>query len=116
MRNARKRVLRRDVADRTVQADVVVMLYVALHQTPRFFQRQWRSRPDALSFERFVPAFNRSVRLRIGGRSSDVGHARDANQLLEVLVDEGAEKLSMFTKKPEGILTSAWTPSGFFST
>jgi spermidine synthase len=41
-------VLRRDVADRTVQSDVVVMVDVALHQTPRIFQRQWRSRPDAL--------------------------------------------------------------------
>ena len=29
-------VLRRDVADRAVQADIVVMLDVALHQTPRF--------------------------------------------------------------------------------
>ena len=33
-------VLRRDVADRTVQADVVVMLDIAPHQTPRIFQRQ----------------------------------------------------------------------------
>jgi hypothetical protein len=40
------------------------------------------------SFERFVPAFNLSVRLRIVGRSSDVGHARDPNELLEVLGDE----------------------------
>ena len=31
-------VLRCDVADRTVQADVVVMLDVALDQTPRIFQ------------------------------------------------------------------------------
>ena len=46
------------------------MLDVALHQTPRIVQRQWRSRPDALSLERFVPAFDLSVRLRIVGRSS----------------------------------------------
>jgi hypothetical protein len=32
-------VLRRDVARGTVQADVVVMLHVALDQTPRLFQR-----------------------------------------------------------------------------
>ena len=51
-------VLRRDVADGTVQTDVVVMLDVARHQSPCIFQRQWRSRPDALSFERFVPAFD----------------------------------------------------------
>ena len=58
---ARQHVLRRDVAGGTVQADVVVMLHVALDQTPRIFQRQWRSRPDALPFERRVPAFDLSV-------------------------------------------------------
>jgi hypothetical protein len=42
-------VLWRDVANRAVQADVVVMLDVALHQTPRIVQRQRGSRPDALS-------------------------------------------------------------------
>src|ERR1017187_4635020 len=84
----RQHVLRRDVADGTVQTDVVVVLDVALHQTPRIFQRQWRSRPDALSFERFVPPFDLAVRLGIVGRSSDVGHARDPNELLEVLGDE----------------------------
>jgi len=77
-----------DVPNRAVQANVVVMLDVALHQTPRIFQRQWRSRPDALSFERFVPAFDLSVRLRIVGRGSDVRHARDPNELLEVFGDE----------------------------
>ena len=79
--------LRRD-GDRTIRADVVVVLDVALHQTPRIVQRQWRSRPDALSFERFVPAFDFSVRLRIVGRSSDVGDARDPNELLEVFGNE----------------------------
>ncbi len=54
------------VLRRAVQADVVVMLDVALYQTPRVFQRQGRSRPDALSFERFVPAFDLSVRLGYG--------------------------------------------------
>jgi len=43
------------------------MLDVALHQTPCIVQRQRRSRPDALSLERFVPAFDLSVRLRIVG-------------------------------------------------
>jgi hypothetical protein len=41
-------VLRRDVADVTVQANVVVMLDIAIHQSPCIVQRQWRSRPDAL--------------------------------------------------------------------
>ena len=51
-------VLRRDVANGAVQADIVVMFHVALHQPPRILQRQRRSRPDALSFERFVPTFD----------------------------------------------------------
>ena len=81
-------VLRGDVANRAVQANVVVMLGVALHQTQGIFQRQGRSRPDALSLERFVPSFALAVRLRIVGRSSHVGHARDPNELFEVLGDE----------------------------
>jgi len=46
--DARRGCPSRDVANRTVQANVVVMLDVALHQSPRIFQRQRRSRPDAL--------------------------------------------------------------------
>src|ERR1035438_8867606 len=67
---------RRDVADGTVQADVVVMLDVALPQTPRIVQRQWRSGPDAFSFERLVPRFDFSVRLGIVGRSSCAASSR----------------------------------------
>ena len=59
----REHVLRRDVADGAVQADVVVMLHVALHQTPGIVQLQRRSRLDALSFERFVPTFDFPVGL-----------------------------------------------------
>jgi len=64
-----------DVADGTVQTDVIVVFDVALHQSPPFVQRQWRSRPGALSFERFVLPFDFPVRLGIVGRSSDVDHA-----------------------------------------
>src|SRR5229473_3105353 len=50
----RQHVLRREVAGGTVQADVVVMLHVALDQTPCIFQRQRRSRaggpPSPASF------------------------------------------------------------------
>ena len=35
-----------------------------------------------------MPAFDLSVRLRIVGRGPDVCHARDPNELLEVLGDE----------------------------
>src|SRR3954454_22135073 len=51
-------VLWRDVADGAVQADVVVMFHVALYQPPRIIQRQRRSGPNALSFERFMPTFD----------------------------------------------------------
>lgn len=42
-------ILRRDIADGTVQADVVVMLDVTLHQTKRVVQRERCSRPNALA-------------------------------------------------------------------
>src|SRR6516165_10281251 len=74
---AGEHVLRRDVTDATVQADIVVMFHVALHQPPRILQRQWRSRPNALPFERFVPALNLPVRLRVKRRGSNVRHPRD---------------------------------------
>ena len=51
-------VLGSDVANGAIQADVVVMLDVALHKTPRIVQRQSRSGPNALSFERFVPTLD----------------------------------------------------------
>ena len=56
-------VLRRDVAHGTVQPDVMVTLDRALHQSSRIFQRQRFSRPDALSFARFVPSFDLPIRL-----------------------------------------------------
>jgi len=42
-------ILRRNVADGTVQADVVVMLDVALHEAPRIVQRKRCSGSDALA-------------------------------------------------------------------
>jgi hypothetical protein len=42
-------VLWRDVANGTVQANVVVMLNVAVHEAPRIVQRERRARPDALA-------------------------------------------------------------------
>jgi hypothetical protein len=44
-------VLWRDIADGAVQTDVVVLPYIALHQTPRIFERERRARADALAFE-----------------------------------------------------------------
>ena len=81
-------VLWRDVAGGTVQADVVVMLHVTLYQAPCIFQRQRCSQPNALAFQRLVPALNLAVRLRIVRGGSDVRHARDANELLEITSNE----------------------------
>ncbi len=61
-----ERVFRRDVADGAVQTHVVVMVYLILNQTPRIFERQRRSRPDALSFERSVPTFDFAVLFQHG--------------------------------------------------
>jgi len=61
----RQHVPRCDVADGAVQPDIVVMLHVALDQTPRIFQRQRRSRSNAFAFQRFVPALDRAVGLSI---------------------------------------------------
>src|ERR1051326_684430 len=47
------------------------MFHAALQQPTRIRRRQRRSRPDALSFERFAPTFYFSVRLGIVGRSSE---------------------------------------------
>src|SRR5215469_4009489 len=81
-------VLWSDVADGTVQANVVVMLHITLYQAPCIFQRQRRSRPNAFAFQRLVPALNLAVRLWIIRGGSGVRHARDANELLEVASDE----------------------------
>lgn len=50
MLTAGEHVFRRDVANGTVQADIVVIFQVALHQLPRILQRQRHSRPEALPF------------------------------------------------------------------
>src|SRR6516164_8510387 len=82
---SRQHVLRSDVARGAVQADVVVVVHVSAYQTPCIIERQWRSRPDALPSERFVPALDLPVRLRVKRRGSHMRHARDPNKLLEVL-------------------------------
>src|ERR1039457_3531628 len=84
----RHHVRRRDEADGTVQPYGIVVVHVLLNQAPRVLQRQRRSGPNALRFERFVPAFNFSVRLWIVGRRPDVGHARDTDEFFEVPRDE----------------------------
>src|SRR6266700_2828785 len=81
-------VLRGDVASRAVQPNIVVVVHVSAYQTPRIIERQRCSWPDGLPFERFVPTLDLSVRLRVKRRGSDVRHARDPDELFEVLCDE----------------------------
>lgn len=54
-----------------VEADVVVVVHVSAHHTPSIIERPRRSGPDALV-----------------GRGSDVGHARNPNEFLEVFGNE----------------------------
>jgi hypothetical protein len=45
-----------ELVNRTDQANVVVMNDVALHQTARIVHRQRHTGPDALAFDRLIPA------------------------------------------------------------
>ena len=79
-----KHVLRRDVARRAVQPNVVVVVHVSAYQTPCIIERQWRSWPDALPFERFVPALDLPVRLRVKRRRDEPAVAvQDTAQVVE---------------------------------
>jgi hypothetical protein len=53
-------------------------------QPPRTLQRQQRSRPNALAFQRLVLALDLAVRLWMVRGGSDLRHARDVNEFLEV--------------------------------
>jgi hypothetical protein len=55
---------------------------------PVLFQWQGHFHADVIAFDSFVPAFDLAVRLRVIGRSFDMGHTGDANDFLEVLGDE----------------------------
>ena len=49
---------------------------------------EWYEGAEALALDGLVPAFDLAVGLRVLGRGLDVGHAGDADELLEVLGDE----------------------------
>src|SRR5207245_1147737 len=71
-----------------VQTCVVVMPDIIGHEATRVVERQRHLDADAIAFEGFVPAFDLAVGLGIIGRGFNVGHAGDADELLEVLGDE----------------------------
>src|SRR5215212_9174314 len=57
-------ICRRDKSDGTVQAHGIVVLHVLLDQLLTILFGQRGARPYAFSFERFVPPFDLTVRLR----------------------------------------------------
>src|SRR5271169_527429 len=61
----RQHICWRDKSNGAVQTHSVVVLDVFLDQLLAILRRQRRARPDALSFERFVPAFDFAVGLRV---------------------------------------------------
>ena len=85
---AGEHILRRHIADGAVQAHGVVVLHVGLHQAQCIFPRQRCAGPNALRFERLVPARQLAVGLRIVRRRSHMRHPCDANELLEIPRDE----------------------------
>src|SRR5690606_4632870 len=81
-------VRRRDVADRAVQADRVVVLDERADDLARLLEGRRRLGPDRGHLERPVPPLDLPVGLRVVRRGADVGHARQADEDLEVARDE----------------------------
>jgi len=77
-----------DKADGAVQSDRVVVLHKARDQTSGILDRERRTRTDRGVFDGTVPALYLSVALGIIGRGPHVGHAADADELLEITGDE----------------------------
>src|SRR4051794_13033764 len=78
----------RDVADRAVEANRVVMSHELGNQAPSILQAQGGLDADALSFQGLEPPLHLPVALGIIWRCSDMSHSADADELLEVSGDE----------------------------
>src|SRR4051794_6926333 len=77
-----------DVADRAVQADLVVMRHELCDEPPRVLQAQGGLDADALSFQGLEPTLHLPIALRIVWRCSHMSHPADPDELLEVPGDE----------------------------
>ena len=64
-----------DVTDGTVQADVVVILYVVGDDAAGILGRQRHLDAEAIALEGFVPAFDLAVALRIVRTGAYMSHA-----------------------------------------
>jgi hypothetical protein len=77
-----------DVADGAVQSEFVILRDVFGNDASCFVEGKRDAGADAVGFDGFVPAFELAVGLGVIGRGTDMGHAGDADELLEVLGDE----------------------------
>src|SRR4051794_15837026 len=81
-------ILGREVAEGAVQADGIVVLDEACHDAAGVLQGQGRPGADTIFLENPVPAFNLAVALGVVGRGLHMGHAAQADELLEIPGDE----------------------------
>ena len=79
-----KLVGRGDVTDRGMQSNSVVAVDVHGDSASGFINGTRAGRPNALAFETAVPAFELAVGLGVVGTGPNMGHAHDADELLEV--------------------------------
>ena len=77
-----------DVADGAVQADMVVMVDEIGDDAARLVEGERHLNADAIALEGFVPTFDLAVGLGIVRTGAHMGHAGNADELLEVLGDE----------------------------
>src|SRR5512135_151075 len=78
----------RDVTDRAVQADRVIVLRELGEQSSGVFQAQRRLDSDALPFRGLEPPLHLAVTLRVVRRRPHMGHPADPDELLELPGDE----------------------------
>src|SRR6476661_256827 len=81
-------IVRGDVADGAVQAHVVVVMDEAGDGGAGLLEVSRGGGPQSIALQRLVPTLDLAVGLRVVGRGAHVGHAGDADELLEVSGDE----------------------------
>lgn len=77
-----------DVADRAAPSHVLVVFDEAVDESSRFVEREGQVVPQAIAFERAVPALELAVGLRVVGTRSDVGNAVQADELPKIFGQE----------------------------
>ena len=85
---AKQAIVRRYIANGTVQPNMVVMVNEVFHQAVGLLKRSWFSGPDALAFKRTVESFELAIALWIVWARTHMAETGYTNELLEVLSDE----------------------------